>query len=156
MNIKFAIFILIASILTMAMYSSSVNFVSAMSYIWKCLQDSGDGTSASCTNTDTKGVKTNYNCTYDTTTKKWSCVKAKTSSGTPNQMPGFETLNKMTDSQIPLGLKGALQSMVQNGNLGSQMRQNNTQNSTSYDMRINNSPPPTNPTGPGKIGGLNE
>lgn len=139
MNSKFPIFVIIVSILTIAMYSSSVNFIFAKSSIWQCLQDSGAGTSASCTNTDTKGVKTNYNCTYDTPTKRWTCVKAKTISATPNQMPGSETLSKMTDSQISLGLKGALQSMIQNGNFGSQMRQNDTQVSNSSGMKINNS-----------------
>ena len=123
----------------MAMYSSSVNFVSAMSYIWQCLQDSGDGTSASCTNTDTKGVKTNYNCTYDTTTKKWSCVKAKTSSGTPNQMPGSETFNKMTNSQIPLGLQSALDSAIKNQNGGLVTGQGST---------ISPNPPECPKTGP--------
>ena len=93
---------------------------------------------ANCAVADDHGARS-YDCTYNTTTEKWSCVKAKTSSGSPNQMPGSETLSKMTDSQITLGLKGALQSMIQIGNFGSQMRQNDTQVSNSSGMKINNS-----------------
>jgi hypothetical protein len=53
-------------------------------------------------------------------------------------MPGSETLNKMTDSQIPLGLKSALESAIkiQNGSLViGQSAQGNSSEST-----INNSP----------------
>jgi hypothetical protein len=136
----------------MAVYISSISSVSALplpvKQTWTCAQSSKTPNYASC-NLALQGAtgttSTNYNCNYDTTNEKWTCVKAKTSSGTPNQMSGSETVSKMTDSQIPLGLKGALQSMIQNGNFGSQMRQNNTQNSTSSEMRVkdlsSNTPP---------------
>jgi hypothetical protein len=121
----------------MAVFSSSINLIFAMSSIWQCLQDSSAGTIASCTNIDTKGVKTNYNCTYDATTKKWSCVKAKTSSGTPNQIPGSETVSKMTDSQIPLGLKNELDSVIKNKNIslvkGTEEEQKQASNMTEVD-----------------------
>lgn len=114
MDTKFPIFILIALILTIAVYSSSVNFVSAAIYVQGCVRY-GDNYSE-CTITEKPGVKSDWKCVYDSSTNNWSCVKAKTGSGTPNQLPGSETLNKMTDSQIPLGLRNALDSAVQKSN----------------------------------------
>ena len=51
--------------------------------------------------------KRTYDCNYDTTTEKWSCVKTSTmtSPNTLNETTYPETLNKLTGSQIPLGLK---------------------------------------------------
>jgi hypothetical protein len=144
MDPKFAIFLIIVSILTMAIYISSISSVSALplpvKQTWTCAQSSKTPNYASC-NLALQGAtgvtSTDYNCNYDTKTEKWSCVKAKTGSGTPNQMPGSETVNKMTDAQIPLGLKSALQSTIKNGNFGLQMRQNDTQVSNSSGMKIN-------------------
>ena len=98
----------------MAVYISSINSVSAFKVpaTWTCTQIFSNPNYASC-NLTAKGVSsTDYNCNYNTKTEKWTCVKAKASSGTPNEMPGSETLSKMTDSQIPLGLRSALDSAV--------------------------------------------
>jgi hypothetical protein len=154
METKFAMLILIASILTMAVYTSSINFVSAkVISMWTCGRSVDKPNQASCTITN-NGVRTDYNCTYDATTKKWSCVKAaaKISPNTPNQMPGSETLNKLTDSQIPLGLKSALDSAIKSQNGGLVTGQSNTQNSNSSESTINNSPKLN--TGPPPPGGM--
>jgi hypothetical protein len=84
-------------------------------------------------------VTTLYDCTYDKGTKKWNCVAEKTGSGTPNQMPGSETVNKMTDSQIPLGLKSALDSAIKSQNGGLVTGQGST---------ISPNPPQCPTTGP--------
>ncbi|MGI8720264.1 MAG: hypothetical protein ACR2KF_07035, partial [Nitrososphaeraceae archaeon] len=89
------------------------------------------------------GATTDYNCTYDTTTKKWSCVKAKTGSDIPNEMTRSETLSKMTGSQIPLGLKSALDSAkVKDQNGGLLSGESTTGDNGSSETKINNSPPP--------------
>ena len=111
----------------MAIYSSSINSVSAAFVVhgkWTCTQMYSSPNYASC-NLTISGTSTDYNCNYDTKTKKWTCVKAKSGSGTPNQMPGNENLNKMTDSQIPLGLKTALDSAIKTENGGLVMGQSN-------------------------------
>ena len=139
MKTRYVIFIVVASILTMALYSSSINFVSGAGKVnvWGAgstvCSFSNNGNAASCSTQYTQQF-----CTYDTAAEKWSCVKAKTSSGSPSQMPGSESLSKMTDSQIPLGLKSALDSAIksQNGSLViGQSAQGNSSEST-----INNSP----------------
>jgi hypothetical protein len=128
MNTKFRAFVTIASILPIAVYCSSINSVSALEVpaTWTCTQMYSNPNYASC-NLTVKGLSsTDYNCNYDHKTKKWTCDKAKTISGTPNQISGSEAVRKFTDSQIPLGLKSALVSAIksQNGGLvSSQSRQ---------------------------------
>nr|ACY24476.1 hypothetical protein 29d5orf28 [uncultured crenarchaeote 29d5] len=115
MNTKFPVFVIIASMLTIAAYCSSINSVIAVSTVtetWTCIQLTSSPNSANCTLTRS-GISSDYNCNYDTSTKKWTCDKAKTTSGTPNQIPGSEIVRKFTDSQIPLGLKSALDSAIQ-------------------------------------------
>ena len=141
MNTEITIFLVIASVLMMAVFGSSMNFVTAKSTVtesWSCIQLASSPNNANCTLTRS-GVSSDYNCTYNTTTKKWSCAQAKTSSGTPNQMPGSETLNKMTDSQIPLGLKSALDSALKSQNGGLVTGQGST---------ISPNPPECPKTGP--------
>ena len=89
MDTKFVILILIASILTMAVYSSSINFVSAVvkSGVATVCSFSSDGNTASCS-TPTRTLF----CTYNTTTEKWSCHPEKTGSAIPNDRTGSETL----------------------------------------------------------------
>jgi hypothetical protein len=61
-------------------------------------------------------------------------------------MPGSETLNKMTDSQIPLGLKSALDSaIVKNQKGGLLSGESSTGDNGSSEKKINNSPPPQCP-----------
>ena len=70
----------------MAIYSSSINSVSAAFVVhgkWTCTQMYSSPNYASC-NLTISGTSTDYNCNYDTKTKKWTCVKAKSGSGTPN------------------------------------------------------------------------
>jgi hypothetical protein len=123
----------------MAIYISSINSVSALlTAHWICTQSDSRPNYASC-NYVYLSSSTNYNCNYNTKTEKWSCVKAKTGSGTPNQIPDSETLNKMTDSQIPLGLKSALDSAIKNQNGGLVTGQGST---------ISPNPPECPKTGP--------
>jgi hypothetical protein len=147
MNPKFALLVIVASILIMAVYISSINSVSALITVrrtWSCVMGAGS-TYASC-NLTVKGdpdgnTSTNYNCNYDTKTEKWTCVKARTSSGTPNQLPGSDTLSKMTDSQIPPGLKSALDSAIKTQNSDLAIGGNKTQGTnSSQSTTINNSP----------------
>lgn len=133
----------------MAVYSSSINFVSGKAKVEVTITlsctFSNDGNRANCEGTN----KRTYDCNYDTTTEKWSCVKTstKTSPNTPNETTDPETLNKLTGSQIPLGLKSALDSAIKNQNSGLVMGQNNTQVTNSSESTINNSPnPPQCPT----------
>jgi hypothetical protein len=141
MESKFAIFIVIASILTMAVYVSSINSViakSTVTEVWTCIQLVSSPNSASCHLTRS-GVESDYNCSYNTSTKKWTCTQAKTSSGTSNPMTGSETIRKFTDSQIPLGLKGALDSAIKSQNSGLVTGQSST---------ISPNPPECPKTGP--------
>jgi hypothetical protein len=101
----------------MAVYSSSINFVSAKGEVKAgnsiICSKGPSGNNAVCEVTNGSDIRT-YVCKYDVAAEKWSCEKwvGKTGSGSPNGMTGSETLGKMTDSQIPLGLKSALDSAV--------------------------------------------
>jgi hypothetical protein len=142
LDTKFAIVILIASIPTMAVYGSSMNFVSALETKTHWICAPGDSVyQADCVFTSKDGKNTSYDCKYNTTTKTWSCsVAERTDSVTPNETTGSKNLNKLTDSQIPLGLKSALDSAIKNQNGGLVIGQSNTQDSNSSETTINNSP----------------
>jgi len=98
MDIKFAILIALVSLLVMGIYSIPASFVSA--------ETSGPA-STSCTGTgkitthclafDDQGNYSSWDCTLNTKTKKWSCVEVPTRTG----------------SDIPSGLKSALDTAVQ-------------------------------------------
>ena len=123
------------SILTMAVYSSSINFVSAKPAItvWACTQLTATPNKADCTWHDKDGVATDYNCTYNTTTKKWSCVEvtAKIRSDRPT----------ISGSNIPADLRNALDSARQKSQDGGLVTgQNNTQDSNSSASTTKNSP----------------
>lgn len=88
-----------------------------------------------------KGLSsTDYNCNYNTKTKKWTCVEARTISGTPNQTPGSETLSKMTGSQIPLELKSALDAAIKTENNGLETGHSDSSGVNSSASTIINSP----------------
>jgi hypothetical protein len=86
--------------LTIPVCSSSMNFVYGAGkvtmggpYSGTVCSLSNNGNATSCST-----QMHTYFCTYDTAAQKWSCHKERTGSATPNQMPGSETLNRMTDS----------------------------------------------------------
>jgi hypothetical protein len=135
------ILVVMASILTVAIYGSSISLIHAKSnikvtYSSVCGADGEGG--LICNIVDKKGGSTDWKCSL--VDGKWNCIKQKTSSVAPNQIPGSETLNKLTGSQIPLGLKSALDSAIKNQNGGLVIGQNNTQSSNSSQSTINNSP----------------
>jgi hypothetical protein len=135
MNTKYAIFILITSLLTIAVNSSSISisYASAKSAIistWTCTQVHSTPNVATCTYAK-DGAETDYNCTYDTVTKKWSCLMIKTGSGIPNKIPWI---------QLSPALKNALNTATQSQNGSLVMGQNITQGSNSSQSTINNPP----------------
>jgi hypothetical protein len=137
LNTKFQIFVIMASILTMAAYCLSINTAdSVITDVWTCIQPVATPNNAKCHLTRGE-VDLDYDCTYDTTTKKWSCVQAKTSAGTSNQIQGSEILNKLTGPQIPFGLKTELDSVIKNKNLslvkGTEEEQKQASNMTEID-----------------------
>ena len=132
MNTKYAIFILIMSFLTITVYSSSISYASAKSAIistWTCTQVHSTP-NATCTYTK-DGAETDYNCTYDTATKKWSCLMTKTGSGIPSKIPWI---------QLSPALKNALNTATQSQNGSLVTGQNISQGSNSSQSTINNPP----------------
>ena len=115
----------------MAIHSSLINFVSAIETRTQWICSSPDSPiEAECVFTAKDGTNTSYDCKYNTTTKTWTCTVAeKTGSATTNERTDSNTLNKLTGSQIPLGLKSALDSAIKSQNGGLAMRQNNTEGS---------------------------
>ena len=103
---KFAIFVVIGSLLVMAIYSSSTNFVSAAD-VTAC---AGTTKAMICTVFEEKtlDVLSEWDCKLNTTTKKWSCVEV--------------TQTTKTGSDIPTELKSAIDAAKQE-------TQNNTNDS---------------------------
>ena len=67
-------------------------------------------------------------------------VVTRKKSATLNERTDTDTLNKLTDSQIPLGLKSALESAIKSQNGSLVIGRNNTQGNNSSESTINNSP----------------
>jgi len=147
LHTTFAIFIIIASILTIAVYCSSINSViakSTVTEVWSCIQLASSPNNASCHLTRS-GVDSDYNCSYNASTKKWTCTQAKTISSTPYQIPGSENVRKFTNSQIPLGLKSALDSAIKS-QIGGLITGQSNPNSPNPPQCPNSGPIPPNCT----------
>ena len=127
LNTNFVILIIITSILTIASYSSSISYASEKSAIistWTCTPVHGTPNLAICTYAK-DGAETDYNCTSDTATKKWSCLMTKTGSGIPSKTPWI---------QLSPALKNALNTATQSQNGSLVTGQNITQGSNSLNQ----------------------
>jgi hypothetical protein len=141
LDIRLGIFIVIASILTMAVYSSSTNFVSGAT---ECFE-AASSTYKICisTVTDTDGSEKTYvfECSADKN-DNWHCGDLGKTRVTP---PGLEDAIRKSMTSLGLG-----KSTTGSLNGGLVTGESNTQDSNSSEMKVGNSPtPPQCPdTGP--------
>jgi hypothetical protein len=102
MDSRIPVLIVIFSILTIAVYTLSISFVSAKRddlTMATCIISADKTNKSNCTLT-VGGVSTNYDCNADALSKKWSCVKtadtsAKTASEEQRKISAADLLREM-------------------------------------------------------------